>query len=70
MSTIVLAFVAGKKSTVCIERTSEVAGTGKGPPGEKTGQSYSKVHAGIGDGSGSSSGSEDPDGRRRKYCQS
>lgn len=62
MITIVLVFVVGKKSTVCLERISEVAGVGKGSPGEKTGQSYTKVHAGFGDSTGSSSGSEDPDG--------
>lgn len=57
-----IGFVAGKKSIVCIERTSKVAGIGEGSPGEKTGQSHAPVHAGIGDSTGSSSGSEDSDG--------
>lgn len=47
---------------MCIERTSKVAGIGEGSPGEKTGQSHAPVHAGIGDSTGSSSGSEDSDG--------
>ena len=44
--------VTGKKSTVCIKRISEVAGIGKGSPGEKTGHCYSPVYAGTGDSSG------------------
>lgn len=52
-------FGAGKKSIMCIERTSKVAGIGKGSPGEETGKSHAALHAGIGDSTGSSSSSED-----------
>ena len=44
--------VTGKESTVCIKRISEAAGTGERSPGAETGHRYTKVHAGIGDGTG------------------
>lgn len=44
--------VTGKESTVCIKRISEAAGNGERSPGAETGHRYTKVHAGIGDGTG------------------
>ena len=52
--TVPLVLSTGKKSSECIERTGEVAGTSKGSSGEKTGHNDTPVHAGIGNSSGSS----------------
>ena len=54
--------LSGKKSAECLERASEVAGTGEGPPSPKTSHRDPPVHAGAGHGSGQGSGSEDQDG--------
>lgn len=51
--------ITGKKSIVCIERIGEVAGIGERSPCEETGYGYSPVYAGLGDGPGPSSSSED-----------
>lgn len=44
--------MTGKESTVCLKRTSEVAGIGERSPGEETSDGYTSVHAGAGDGTG------------------
>lgn len=54
--------IAGKKSIVCIERIGEVAGTGERSSCEEASHGYPPVYAGIGDGAGASSCSEDPGG--------
>lgn len=54
--------IAGKKSTVCVERTGEVAGISERSPGEETGYCYTEVHASIGYSADQSTSSEDPDG--------
>lgn len=46
---VLLVLLTGKKSIMCIKRISEVAGFGKGSPGEETGHCYTPMHAGIGE---------------------
>ena len=61
LCSFLLLVLLGKKSPECLERASEVAGTGEGPPSPKTSHRDPPVHAGAGDGSDQGLGSEDQD---------